>query len=76
VLLLGLLQSLFESAMYTFVFMWSPALNALKDADGGPLPFGMIFASFMVRQLSLSLSPLFLYLSFQHVDLCILGEAE
>jgi len=44
VLLLGLLQSLFEASMYTFVFMWTPALTARGDA----LPLGLIFACYMV----------------------------
>ncbi len=45
VLLLGLVQSLFEGSMYTFVFMWTPALQAKSDEE---LPFGVIFASYMV----------------------------
>lgn len=64
VMLLGLIQSCFESAMYIFVFMWTPALetslaawfNAQKalvspaDLAGMPpsLPHGVIFATFMV----------------------------
>jgi hypothetical protein len=61
-----MIQSLFEAAMYTFVFMWTPALSAGAtgneklthmictetqiDADGNPvvLPFGLIFACYMV----------------------------
>jgi len=45
ILLLGLVQSLFEGAMYSFVFMWSPALTTPDEDD---LPFGIIFASFMI----------------------------
>jgi hypothetical protein len=30
--LLGTVQSLFEGAMYTFVFMWTPALKAGAEA--------------------------------------------
>ncbi|GKY97168.1 hypothetical protein MPSEU_000675200 [Mayamaea pseudoterrestris] len=49
VLLCGLISSLFEGSMYIFVFMWTPALSSggsgSKDA---PLPFGQIFATFMV----------------------------
>lgn len=55
VLLLGLIQSCFESAMYIFVFMWTPALEASlardlgKSAkDASPLPHGLVFAIFMV----------------------------
>jgi MFS family permease len=46
VLLLGSIQSCFESAMYIFVFMWTPAL----EAGSGVLkiPHGLVFACFMV----------------------------
>ena len=47
VLRLGLLQSLFEGAMYTFVFIWTPALQELVQTDG-TLPLGTIFATFMI----------------------------
>lgn len=50
VMLLGIVQSLFEASMYTFVFMWTPALQETEE-DGRepePLPFGLIFASYMV----------------------------
>ena len=42
ILILGLVQSLFEASMYTFVFMWTPALT--EGDDVSPLPFGLIFA--------------------------------
>jgi len=45
IVLLGAIQSLFEASMYTFVFMWTPAL---QDDSSDPLPFGLIFASYMV----------------------------
>ena len=39
-------SALFEGAMYSFVFMWVPALQvALKGAQ---LPTGVVFSSFMV----------------------------
>lgn len=45
-IILGIVQSLFEASMYTFVFMWTPALQ--ETDDGGReqegLPFGLIFA--------------------------------
>jgi len=44
IVMLGCIQSLFEGGMFTFVFMWTPAL-ATDDAE---LPHGWIFASFMV----------------------------
>lgn len=42
--LLGAMQSLFEGSMYTFVFLWTPALSP----NGEHIPHGMIFACFMV----------------------------
>ena len=44
VALLGAMQSLFEAALYTFVFLWTPALAPA----GERLPHGMIFACFMM----------------------------
>jgi MFS family permease len=41
--LLGAMQSLFEGSMYTFVFLWTPALSP----NGEHLPHGMIFSCFM-----------------------------
>eukprot|EP00602_Paraphysomonas_sp_CaronLab_P009594 CAMPEP_0185020170 /NCGR_PEP_ID=MMETSP1103-20130426/2768_1 /TAXON_ID=36769 /ORGANISM="Paraphysomonas bandaiensis, Strain Caron Lab Isolate" /LENGTH=321 /DNA_ID=CAMNT_0027550905 /DNA_START=415 /DNA_END=1380 /DNA_ORIENTATION=- len=55
---LGLAQSSFEGAMYTFVFMWTPALKSVEETqaelDGKTLEdstsehLGLIFAVFMV----------------------------
>ncbi|KAF0764180.1 hypothetical protein AaE_003109 [Aphanomyces astaci] len=45
VLALGLSYSLFEGAMYVFVFLWVPALQSLSP---DPLPVGLVFASFML----------------------------
>jgi len=42
VLLLGCCQSLLESCMYIFVFLWTPVL------DTGSTPLGMVFSCFMV----------------------------
>jgi predicted MFS family arabinose efflux permease len=47
VLAVGACQSLFEASMYTFVFFWGPFLEIYHKSEEG-LPFGMIFASFMV----------------------------
>lgn len=47
ILLCGLVQSLFEGSMYSFVFMWTPALKA-SVVGTEVLPFGVIFATFMV----------------------------
>jgi len=48
ILSIGLIQSLFEGAMYSFVFIWTPALQRGTSGSHGDLPFGWIFASFMV----------------------------
>lgn len=42
---LGLGQSAFEGAMYTFVFMWTPALAT--EETKARLPYGTIFGAFM-----------------------------
>jgi len=42
ILLLGCVQSLLESCMYIFVFLWTPVL------DTGATPLGMVFSCFMV----------------------------
>lgn len=47
--ILGIVQSLFEAAMYTFVFMWTPALtSSLSTEEKEEIPFGLIFACYMV----------------------------
>lgn len=49
ILLVGFIQSCFESAMYLMVFSWTPALQAASDSMKlGEIPHGMIFSSFMV----------------------------
>jgi len=59
ILCLGLIQSLFEGSMYTFVLEWTPALTpanqspadsdtATSSADRSTIPHGYIFAGFMV----------------------------
>ncbi|GMH42407.1 hypothetical protein BSKO_10326 [Bryopsis sp. KO-2023] len=45
--LLGAMQSLFEGSMYTFVFLWTPALGP----HGVHIPHGFIFACFMVASM-------------------------
>jgi len=44
IFMLGIMQSILESCMYIFVFMWTPVL----DVPSRPLPLGMVFACFMV----------------------------
>nr|XP_006822547.1 PREDICTED: molybdate-anion transporter-like [Saccoglossus kowalevskii] len=61
ILCLGLIQSLFEGSMYTFVLEWTPALTppdppevpaglevAADDEVSSTIPHGWIFANFMV----------------------------
>lgn len=50
IVLVGVVQSCFEGAMYTFVFMWTPALQTASDLTAGSkeIPHGMIFSTFMV----------------------------
>ncbi|CAG8688237.1 15479_t:CDS:2, partial [Dentiscutata heterogama] len=48
VLAIGAVQSLYEASMYIFVFLWGPLLESHHISDDSNLPFGMIFASFMV----------------------------
>ncbi|KAK3995907.1 major facilitator superfamily transporter [Cladorrhinum sp. PSN332] len=50
---LTLTTTLFEGSMYLFVFFWSPALLSFQSTT--PLPFGLIFSSFMASTLSSSL---------------------
>nr|KAJ0217486.1 hypothetical protein LSAT_V11C300120900 [Lactuca sativa] len=45
--LLGAIQSLFEGSMYTFVFLWTPALSL----NGEDIPHGFIFATFMLSSM-------------------------
>ncbi|KAI3469122.1 hypothetical protein Pfo_025785 [Paulownia fortunei] len=45
--LLGAIQSLFEGSMYTFVFLWTPALSP----NGEEIPHGFIFATFMLSSM-------------------------
>eukprot|EP00929_Paragymnodinium_shiwhaense_P019052 TRINITY_DN13106_c0_g2_i1.p1 TRINITY_DN13106_c0_g2~~TRINITY_DN13106_c0_g2_i1.p1 ORF type:complete len:455 (-),score=137.68 TRINITY_DN13106_c0_g2_i1:300-1664(-) len=44
-LLFGLTNSLFEGAMYSFVFMWVPTMFTVLK--GSPLPTGLVFSSLM-----------------------------
>ena len=41
-------QALFEGAMYTFVFLWTPALSP----KGEQIPHGFIFALFMLASMA------------------------
>lgn len=46
IFLLGLVQSMFESIMYIFVFLWTPILDSAQSTDAWPL--GLVFSCFMV----------------------------
>ena len=55
ILLVGCIQSLFEGSMYTFVFMWTPSLQSAAESEAEragekavPVPFGYVFATFMI----------------------------
>uniref|UniRef100_A0A1I7XC19 G_PROTEIN_RECEP_F3_4 domain-containing protein n=1 Tax=Heterorhabditis bacteriophora TaxID=37862 RepID=A0A1I7XC19_HETBA len=50
VLCLGLIQSLFEGSMYTFVLEWTPALTQAVG-ENEYIPHGYIFAAFMVAMM-------------------------
>jgi len=53
--LLGAMQSFFEAAMYTFVFLWTPALSPAGEL----IHHGMIFACFMTASMAgSSLAPI------------------
>ncbi|XP_013774896.2 molybdate-anion transporter-like [Limulus polyphemus] len=82
ILLLGVVQSMFESVMYIFVFLWTPIL------DPGKPPLGMVFSVFMVCIMIGSLSyqllsakymssqkilTLAMFLSFFSMCLCIIS---
>eukprot|EP01083_Nonionella_stella_P025063 69048_1 len=47
VILVGIIQSGFESAMYLFVFMWTLALESVRNENDDSIDHGMIFAVFM-----------------------------
>lgn len=46
ILLLGVTQACFESALYMFIFVWTPALQPMSD-KAAEIPHGIIFATFM-----------------------------
>ncbi|KAJ8604074.1 hypothetical protein CTAYLR_001772 [Chrysophaeum taylorii] len=51
ILLVGLVQALFEGAMYVFVLQWPPAISRATNLAFGPdalVPFGKVFSCFMV----------------------------
>jgi MFS family permease len=79
VLLLGLVNSLFEGSMYSFVFMWVPCM--LGVLQGAPLPTGLVFSTMMVciSLGGLLFSPSFLLSKTSAeniaIGLCLVGAA-
>jgi len=47
ILLLGIVQSFFEGAMYIFVLQWPPSMMGVVPSDIS-VPFGKVFSCFMV----------------------------
>lgn len=47
VLLLGLMQMLFEGSMHAFVFLWTPVLQSVSGAEKRDLPCGQLFSCYM-----------------------------
>jgi len=45
IMILGCIQSLFEGAMYLFVFMWTPAVDSIAPRE---INHGWMFANFML----------------------------
>ena len=54
IMMLGILQTVIESCMYIFVFLWTPVLSSADP------PYGMVFAAFMVSKGSIKSITLFL----------------
>jgi len=71
--LLGLIQSLFEGAMYTFVFMWTPMLQRTAS-DPDHVPLGIVFSTFMACTMmgSCFFSLLIAYMSLQKLGQLVL----
>jgi hypothetical protein len=69
ILLLGLSQSFFEGAIYTFVFMWVPSLI---QSTSGSIPTGLIFSCFMLSMtIGGILFSILLQFSFSSETLCL-----
>lgn len=48
ILLLGVVQAVFESVVVVFAFLWTPMLSQLKNSTSPNPPLGLIFANFML----------------------------
>ena len=69
ILLLGLSQSFFEGAIYTFVFMWVPSLI---QSTSGSIPTGLVFSCFMLSMtIGGILFSILLQFSFSSESLCL-----
>jgi hypothetical protein len=54
-LYLGLVNSLYEAALYVFVFLWTPALEkraALSPSTDGSMGHGLVFSIFMLSKMA------------------------
>lgn len=70
VLLIGLVVALFESAMFLWVFIWTPALTKAGYQDP---PYAIIFASFMAAKMAGSQIFTFLSTTFLHTATILVG---
>ncbi|XP_015909731.1 molybdate-anion transporter [Parasteatoda tepidariorum] len=68
ILMLGIVQSLFESVMYVFVFLWTPILDSKHP------PLGIVFSVFMVCiMIGSSLYQLSIYLQKKPYEMLLLA---
>jgi len=50
IVLLGMAAALFDASLYVYVIEWTPTLQRAQGPnDNHTLPFGIIFAVYMVR---------------------------
>ncbi|KAI1772312.1 DUF791-domain-containing protein [Hypoxylon cercidicola] len=54
ILALGFASTMFEGAMYLFVFFWTPTIKSVQKSSG-ELPYGYIFSSFMASSMAAAL---------------------
>lgn len=67
------MQSLFEASMYTFVFLWTPALSP----RGEKIPHGIVFACFMTAcMVGSALTGAFLRRTKPQVSLLLVSTAH
>lgn len=59
---MGMAQSCFEGAMYTFVFMWTPALKTDEEAEAETGGITLEYSTSQYLGLSLSSPSLYMYI--------------